>query len=276
MRVDGSSKAISEEKVDSYETETKRKRYQSATTSSRAHTSRSETSQCPHCQKTMLTKSLSRHIKDKHASDFERFKCDFCSFVTSRQHSLLGHQQRMHMEPIKLGRPKKREKPPRKRSPFRMETFNDRHRSSIQHSLKMKEELQRNSEQLKDVLYDNEKNEKRIKCLEDAKSQSDNEFRKMKTRLSIIECKEPKTVVPDLRNIPALLKYFNLTNNSSKEDIRKMINLRLMEISPESLISKEIFSQDSVEEKQKLTIFFNQASDVLKKWRKSTPLDSNS
>lgn len=107
------------------------------------------------------------------------------------------------------------------------------------------------------------KNEERLKNLEKAKMQKELEIRKVKTRVTMIESKQIRADLPDLKNIDSVLQYFNLTNNCTMTDVNDTINLRLMEISPESTVSREIYNNMTEEEKQILSTFLNKASGVL-------------
>lgn len=114
------------------------------------------------------------------------------------------------------------------------------------------------------------KSDERLLELEKSIKQNNIEFSKVNARFSIIENKQKLNELPDLNNIHALLSHLNLTKNCTKEEIRNIINLRLMEISSESSLSREIFSSKkmSEEEKQQLTTFYNGASEILIKWKK--------
>lgn len=232
---------------------------------------------CPDCKKEITIHGLPRHRKEEHGS--VNFKCSLCEYSTKRESLLLDHQRRKHFEPVKLGRPPKNGKQKRERSPFRVTTFKDRHSTSIKMiKLNLKEAQQMNNDQSKEMgkmleefKADNEKNHQhlnqRLKVLENS---TDNEFRKTKTRLSIIEGKQKDIELPNVTDIPGLLSYFNLTRDSTKDDIRTAINFRLMEISPESLVSKEIYhtSKMSEEKRDELVMFYNQANTTLLKWKK--------
>lgn len=222
------------------------------------------TTQCPHCEKVMTMKSLARHIREKH-SEIDNLKCKFCDFTAKREDALYAHQKRIHFEPVAMGRPKKGNKH-RSRSPFRVEVFKGRHKSAIETfetNLRMKDVIEKTEINLK-------KNDDRLKELEEAKKQKDIEFSKVKARMTILESKQKTDELPELKNIPALLVHLNLTENSSKEDIRKIINLRLMELSCESSLSREIFTSSKISEqvKQSLIMYYNEAREILTKWKK--------
>lgn len=221
--------------------------------------------QCPECGISITSKVLKRHLREQHANISEEFKCNLCEFATKREDALLDHQRRKHYEPVTMGRPKKNDKRRRKRSPFRTEVFENRHTSTIQSfklNLEMKEALELNSRKLDGI----------EKVLEETKivnKKNDVAISKIKTRVSIVESKQPQKKLPEVDDIPGLLEYFNLNENSTKEDIRKTINLRLVEASCESVVSHDVFlpTKLTVEEKQLLTMKYNEASQVLMKWK---------
>lgn len=107
--------------------------------------------------------------------------------------------------------------------------------------------------------------------MDDEKNKHSIELSKMKTRIAIMESKQTTdSNLPDLESIPTLLHYFNLTTNSTDEDIRKTINLRMLEASTDSVVSAEIFTTMSIteDERENREIFCNKAMDVLLKWSK--------
>lgn len=222
---------------------------------------------CQVCKISITFKSLERHLKEMHGPTI---KCDLCTFVTRREASLLDHQRRKHSDPMKMGRPKKNQQKRRQRSPFRKESF-DRHKSAIDTKLALKltsEVLEKVGRSLEETNEDKKKMEQRLKILEDNKRQKDIEIRKVKSRVAIIECKQKEEELPDLRNLTGLLNYFNLRKDATKEDINRTINLRLMEINPESTVSKEVFTCNMTKEKrQELSMFYNQASEMLLRWK---------
>lgn len=242
----------------------------------------------PDCGEIVTIKGLKRHREEIHNP--KQLNCNFeipetgeiCPFTTTRKRTLLDHQRRIHIEPVAKGRPKKNISRRRKRSPFRARVFDERHKTTIeaiQMNSHLKSVLMTNCEEMKKVgikleetQVENDKNEQRLRALEDSTKEKDNEMRKVKTRVIIIESKQKDTDLPDVNDIPAILDYLNLTESSTKKDIRKTINLRLMETSPESLLSKEIYNSSKMEkEKQEeLTMFYNEASIVLMKWKKTT------
>lgn len=91
------------------------------------------------------------------------------------------------------------------------------------------------------------------------------ELNKLKTRMAMIESKQKPADLPDLKDISSLLEYFNLKKDCNKDDVNDTINLRLMEISPESTVSQDIFNNMSEERKEALAISYNQANDILLK-----------
>lgn len=218
---------------------------------------------CPVCEKIITVKGLERHKREQHAADSKKFECPLCTFKTKRQDKLMDHQRRNHLEPVKKGRTRKNKKRARKRSPFRKDKFYSRHESSI----KMLETNLETKEQLQKTL---QVNEKRLKALEEFKKKNEIETRNVKTRVSIIESKQNVVDLPDVNDTGALLKLFNITKNCTKEDIRRTVNLRLMEVSPESPLSEEVFTRSDMttEKKEQLTMFYNKASVRLLSWRK--------
>lgn len=81
----------------------------------------------------------------------------------------------------------------------------------------------------------------------------------------MIESKQKQVDLPDLKDISSLLEYFNLSTDCTKCDVNDTINLRLMEISPESIVSQDIFNKISESQCEKLTVFYNKASEILLK-----------
>lgn len=243
------------------------------------------TTQCPVCDKTITLKGLERHRREKHTDDPNTFQCNIqvssgkiCPFTAKRETVLLDHQRRKHFEPKKIGRPKKNEQPRRSRSPFLVRIFEDRHASTAkthQMNVQLEKALQSNAElltemgrNLQETQNEQMKNAQRLKALEEIKRQKEIEFRKVKTRIAMIESKQRLEDLPDLKDINSLLHYFNLDENCTKEEVRKVVNLRLMESSPESIVSQDIFSNMTKEKREERTVFHNQASEVLLKWIK--------
>lgn len=257
-----------------------RKRDQSVASEARKTATKTvlPTAQCPVCDKTMTKKALGRHIQEKHEHNAEEFSCNVCKSSFKRKELLLDHQRRKHFEPVKMGRPNKNIKTPRSRSPFRVKVFEDRHGSSIeilQMNTQMVNALNENKDQLnkfaqvlEQTQSEQKKNEDRLKELEKIKMQKEIELRKVKTRITMIESKQPHTDLPDLKDIVSLLQYFNLKENCTKTEVNDTINLRLMETSTESTVSRDIFTNMTEEEKQNLTIFLNKASEVLLRYVK--------
>lgn len=229
-----------------------------------------ETTQCPVCKITITVKALQRHQSTQHADDAVVFECSLCDYKSKRRETLQSHQWRMHCEPTKKGRPSKRESRQRKRSPFLVSEFQSRHMTTLK-TLELNSEIGAKLESVQDDFERTKKeNEQRFMSLENAAKQNSQDFTKLKTRISIIESKSKEDELPALTGIPGLLDFLNLNENSTKEEIRKCINLRLMERSTESLVSDDIFSNSkmSIEERQKHVMFFNQASEVILKWKK--------
>lgn len=229
--------------------------------------------QCPDCRINVTVKGLERHRREKHSKDFDGFKCSICKFTTKRKASLLDHERRLHLEPVALGRRKKSDKPIRKRSPFRKDVYEHRHGKSmdmLKMNSQLKDTLSSKTEAFNRLEQDKIKSVQCVELLENAKKQNENEMRKLKARLTIIESKLKPAEIPSLENISDLLNYFNLTEKSSKEDITNTINLRLMELSDESLVSSEIFTTTvlSKEDKEEIIMSYNAACDVLLKWKK--------
>lgn len=223
---------------------------------------------CPDCKISITVKSLERHLKEIHGPPI---KCDLCEFITRREASLLDHQRRKHSDPMKMGRPKKNQQKRRQRSPFRKESF-DRHKSAIDTKLALKltsEVLEKVGRNLEESNANKQKMEQRLKLLEDHKKQKDIEIRKVKSRVAIIECKQKEEELPNMRDLAGLLNYFNLRKDATKEDINRTINLRLMEINPESTVSKEVFTCITKERREELTMFYNEASGTLLRWIES-------
>lgn len=241
------------------------------------------TAECPECGQIFTAKEakkvLARHIQARHAPESEKLKCPMCTYTTSRKNQLNDHQRRKHLEPVKLGRTKKTETP-RKRSPFRKDVFNHRHKSSM-------DILERNTQLEQMVAKDKAEkleNEQRLEQrLKEMENKVENQIRKnaieygkVKTRVSIIESKQNEFELPDLNDIQALLNYFNLNDACTKADINKTINIRLMEVSSESTVSNEIWSKSNMtkEKRESLSTFYNKVSEKLLKWRKFTDLQA--
>lgn len=141
----------------------------------------------------------------------------------------------------------KKDRGPRKRSPFRMDSFEKRHGSSVK--------------MINDLVNDQTK----IHDFDKASKQTKIELQKLQTRIAILESKQGEKELSELSNIPKVLDYFNLNLNCTKADINKTINLRLMEMSSESAVSKEIYGKSELnsEKRERLVIFLNQASSAL-------------
>lgn len=245
---------------------------------------------CPKCGKMITTKVLNRHLSEVH-SQTKKFKCmiDNCVYTANRELILHDHQRRMHLLPTKQGRTKKNKKPPRKRSPFRKNEFESRYKNALgiiknassqaepraeleQETMKKNNEQSKQLQELKEKLASaesvNQINQQ--KMAEDAKK-SELEVRKIKIRLSMVEAKQTSSYadLPDIKDTPGLLDFFKLSNESKLEDIRKVIGLRIMELSGESNVSQDIFKQSHItENSQKLLLFCNQAREALIQWRK--------
>lgn len=234
--------------------------------------------ECPDCGKSITKKGLDRHRREQHQSDAEKLKCSLCPFETKRATYLMDHKRRQHLEPTVLGRPKKNkklsEKRKRTRSPFQMNKFEKRHKSALtmiemntqlnaQKDMENCEQLNGMQQNLAQTMTDNMKNEQRLNAL-------DIEVSKFKTRVKIMESKQTEHPMPNVNNIPALLEYFNLKETCTKKDIDSTINLRLMESSPESAVSCDIFvsSEMTRQKRENMLMFYNDASIELQKWRK--------
>lgn len=244
--------------------------------------------ECPDCGKHIVTKVLDRHRRQQHQG--EKTKCTLCDFETKRPDYLIQHMQYKHFEKKPMGRPRKNENPSGKRqrgrSPFKRETFDKRHKSSLtmieMNDIKRCEELNEIKEKM--VATENEfaNKEQRLierfelgmKELDSSRKKTELEVSKIKTRVNLVESKQIMQPLPDVRSIPALLKYFNLDETCSKNDINAIINLRLQEIDSESKVSGDIFTcKRMTQEKREEMIFFcNDASTNLLKWRKQKDL----
>lgn len=64
---------------------------------------------CPECQKELAKGALKRHISEMHSEDIPTFPCSLCKFVTKRENQLNKHIRAMHLEPMRKGRPTKRD-----------------------------------------------------------------------------------------------------------------------------------------------------------------------
>lgn len=242
---------------------------------------------CPECDDgTEITvKGLARHIREKHRN-LEKLVCDLCTtkpYTAYRERSLQDHKRRIHFEPVPKGRARKNEKKRRERSPFRMDNFNRRHKESseilkskAESTLIMADEERKKIDELREKLEktesDNIKNENRLKALEEARKKTEIDTRLVKSRVAIMESKHLEFEIPEQRDVRTLLECLNLPFDCTKEDIRKTINLRLMELSSESVVSNEIFTFCTLtpEKRQQISMFLNEASQTLLKWKKNT------
>lgn len=254
--------------------------------------------QCPKCSKPMSQKSLIRHNREVHYEGTKKYKCDLCQYKSKREACLLDHIRRKHFEATALGRPKKGQKR-RTRSPFRVDTFNKRHQSALefmnlsnkllddntQQKCKFESRFEEKLNELDEknryiealVAKQNEEmgkilafSSKEKKMLEEKVRELEVNDRNAATRMSILESKVSEKKVPDVTDIPSLLKYFNLPEDCNKATIRNTVNLRLMSVSPGSTLSKEIFSTGMTkEERENLVIDINSALKTLLKWQKN-------
>lgn len=230
-----------------------------------------ERTHCPVCNISISAKALPRHHLNKHSEDAEKFVCTLCEFKTNRRETLLDHKRRKHFEPVKLGRPSKQDvrqkSRQRKRSPFRLDAFQSRHTITLK-TLEANAKLQGIQNEIETT---KKTNEERLMALENAFKKKENELSCVKTRITIIESKAKELKLPALKDIPGILDFLNLNQNATKEQIRQTINLRLMELSPESSVSNEIFTnlKTTDDDRQKTLMFLNQASDILIKWKKA-------
>lgn len=253
------------------------------------------TTNCPDCGIIVTKHGLNRHRSEQHQGDM--FKCSLCEFTAKRKLYLKEHITRIHLEPTVLGRPKKNkksnEKRKRTRSPFRVNKFEKRHKSSltmieknvqkdIEHSEQLKQIKEKLAETEAEKASENLKMEQRLlerlnqsyDTLAESKKKADIEFDKIRTRVTMMESKQAERQLPDVNNIPALLQYLNMKQTCTKKDIDTTINLRLMESSAESTVSDDIFvlSDMTEQKREKLVMFYNEASDKLQKWRKQRDL----
>lgn len=148
-----------------------------------------------------------------------------------------------------MGRPKKHAPKPRKRSPFRVKVFEQRHGAMMEEPKKNIETNKCLEIQLKALNEKSRANEERLSALEESKTAENNESRKIKTRITILESKQADSTFPDSDDIPSLLEFFNLNIHCAKEEIRTAVNLRLMELN--SNVSKDIHSLKKMTEDQK-------------------------
>lgn len=207
--------------------------------SSASETAKLPKAECDVCGKMITTKVLARHIKETHSSDSTLIhKCDMCTFETKRSDRLLDHKRRIHFEPIPPGRPTKREKCKRRRSPFRKEEFTRRHTESIKINGAMTGKL--------------------------VGMKTDNE--ELKIRMAIVERKHKTSKIPALYNIDELLRFFGLDKSSSLNEIRDEINTKILETSPESLVSSATDMTD--DQRDEFLSFLNQAQVVLLQWKR--------
>lgn len=220
-----------------------------------------KTTTCPDCQKVITVKGLKRHRKDVHGLNLQPIHCNMCDKVFKRNAHLKDHQRRIHFEPVERGRPAKKkpqsEKKNRPRSPFRVKEFNHRHGRGIE----LNNTVEVNINSLKTDLS-RLQNELRQKSIE---------MDETKIRLSILEAKQSKQTKqnrPELNNVPALFEYIGLDVSASINEIRAAINIRILEVSPESMVDSAAMKHMTDEQRDDEYSFLNRASDVLIQWKK--------
>ncbi|XP_055321248.1 uncharacterized protein LOC129577760 [Sitodiplosis mosellana] len=153
--------------------------------------------ECSICGKTITKKILNRHMRELHGDKKDDLKCGLCDFTTKRNTSLLDHQRRVHLQPVKKGRPKKGVAR-RERSPFRTEEFNIRHKTAVQ-------ALTINAEKLDEIKKSNDELVMQMKGFYEKRQSTINNV-KMKERMSIMESKQTEQRLPKQDDIPGSSK----------------------------------------------------------------------
>lgn len=199
---------------------------------------------CDVCGKLVVTKVLKRHKNEQHSLE-KTHNCDMCSFTSNRNDRLLDHKRRIHFEPIRMGRPAKKENRKRRRSPFNKEEFANRHTESMKINTAMTGKLMKVTTDIEEL----------------------------KIRMAIVESKHKPLKMPALDNIEELLRYFRLEKSSSIDDIRNEINIRTLETSSESLVNSGTDMTD--EERDDFVTFLNEAQQVLLKWKRDSIQESS-
>lgn len=91
----------------------------------------------------------------------------------------------------------------------------------------------------------------------------------LEIRLRILEnklnIKDKKEI--DLNAINSILMYFNLNSNCTRNDIRDVVNMRVMEMSPESLIENGVNEGMSDAEREQFTSLLNPTLVKLLQWK---------
>lgn len=146
---------------------------------------------------------------------------------------------------------KKEERKPR--SPFRKATFEARHSTSIAFGEKMDERLSKLEHSVGDLRNDS--------------INKDILLAEQKIRISILEKKQKTKSRPNVSNVNDLLEYFDLDEKATIDEIRNIINTRILEVSPESLISSAVNDDMNEEERDAEVTYLNQALGVLTKWK---------
>lgn len=154
-----------------------------------------------------------------------------------------------------------------------MNKFEKRHKSSLEliETINITKKDTKQSDASTDLLKEIKE---KIEELDGTKKKMDLEVKKIKTRITMVEAKQPQAQLPDINCIPYLLKFFNLDENCTKNDVNHIINLRIMELSPESTVSNEIFAtcEMTTEKREQCLMFYNNASQKLLKWIKQRNL----
>lgn len=227
---------------------------------------------CPECGKCFVEKALNRHKREVHSSNPPKFKCDTCGFTAKRNVQLLDHIRRKHTEPTKIGRPKKNTVH-RKRSPFRLKNKtasakSDIGTASIDMGIK---ESKKELDALKRRLAEKEEetNNLKSKVYEMARIH-ESSLKDIQIRLNIVEkkCKQSNQI--DFDDVSSMLTYLNLDESATIADIRDAINIRILEVSSESLVDSGATEDMSSEEREAMTTRLNQIQQKLIEWKSKT------
>lgn len=237
---------------------------------------------CPECRKFFVEKVLNRHKREVHSSKPPKFKCDTCEFTTKRNVDLLAHIQRKHTEPTKIGRPKKNVVH-RKRSPFRLKKKTVSAKSDIGAADgRIKESIEESKKELEDLklkLADKEKETNNLKAKVNEMARiHESSLKDIQIRLNIVEKKCKQSNLIDFDDVSSMLTYLNLDESATIADIRDAINIRILEVSNESLVDSGATEDMSSEEREAMTTRLNQIQQKLIEWKskpQSKPIETN-
>lgn len=200
-----------------------------------AKAKRLPTTKCPQCDLILTQKALARHQRNQHGENIPKFKCKFCTYESNRHAQVLDHEHRIHLQPSVLGRPKKNKKKTEARPVS---------------STVIKDDLHLDLSKLAAEVREQHVN-----------------LQQTQIRLSILEKKQKKEKLPDLNDLKGLLAYFGLDETAKLDEIRDVINIRIMEVSPESLVESALNEEMDEDQRDEVVSFLNQASVILLQWK---------